>query len=354
MTSRDRLRTTLGRHQPDRVPMCEICYWPETTTRWRQEGLPEDKTPEEHFGLDHIALNGPDCSVQLPAEVLEECEDWKLERDSNGATHKTWKTTYAPPCEVDHLLKTRAAWDQVKGRLTPDDNRLGETLPDYYRTAAQNGQFSTFDPTEPLWWALRAVGMERALIAMVEEPTWIEEMVEAQTELSLALTRRLIAGGTTPDAMWFFSDLCYRNGMFFSPRFYRAHVMRYHQRFAELCHEHDMFLILHCCGDARALIPLLIEAGFDCIQPLEARAGNDVRELKPLYGDRISFFGNTDMDVLARGNEDEIRHEVVSKVAAAKAGGGYIYHSDHSVPPTVSFASYGLAVELAREHGAYE
>jgi uroporphyrinogen decarboxylase len=353
MTSRNRLRTTLSRHEPDRLPMCEICYWPQTLERWRQEGLPEDKAPGEHFGLDSIALNGPDCSLQLPAEVLEECDEWKLERDSCGATHKIWKNAYATPSEVDHLIKTRADWDQYKDRLQPTADRVGGTIPDHYRTAAAQGNFSTFDPTEPLWWALRTVGMERALIAMAQEPTWIEEMIEAQTELSLALTRQLIAGGVTPDAIWFFSDLCYRNGMFFSPRFYRDHVMGYHQRFAELCHEHDMFLILHCCGDVREFVPLLIEAGFDCIQPLEARAGNDVRELKALYGDRISFFGNINMDVLARGDREEITHEVVTKVETAKAGGGYIWHSDHSVPPTVSFEAYSLAVELAKAHGSY-
>lgn len=353
MTTRERIRTTLRRQEPDRIPLCEICFWPQTTERWRTEGLPADKTPNEYFELDHLALGGADCSLRLPVEVLEECEEWKLERDSSGATHKVWKTTYAPPSEVDHLIKTRADWDQHKHRLTPDDCRLAETLPEYYRNAAANGSFSTFNPAEPLWWVLRAVGMERALIAMAQEPTWIEEMIEAQTELSLALTRKLIASGGTPDAMWFFSDLCYRNGMLFSPRFYREHVMQYHQRFAELCHEHDMSLILHCDGDVREFIPLLIEAGFDCIQPLEARAGNDVRELKPLYGDRISFFGNTNMDVLARGDRDEITHEVTTKVQAAKVGGGYIYHSDHSVPPTVSFASYSLAVELARSNGSY-
>ena len=59
------------------------------------------------------------------------------------------------------------------------------------------------------------------------------------------------------------------------------------------------------------------------------------------------------MDGLVRGVKAEITHEVVSKVEAAKPGGGYIFHSDHSVPPTVSFDSYRLAVDLAKAHGAY-
>ena len=114
-----------------------------------------------------------------------------------------------------------------------------------------------------------------------------------------------------------------------------------------------MFLILHCCGGATDFVPLLIEAGFDCIQPLEARAGCDVRALKPLYGDRISFFGNMNMDVFATNDRAAIREEVTSKLLAAKPGGGYIYHSDHSVPPTISFESYSYGVELAKELGGY-
>ncbi|MDO8587540.1 MAG: hypothetical protein Q7T82_10930 [Armatimonadota bacterium] len=47
--------------------------------------------------------------------------------------------------------------------------------------------------------------------------------------------------------------------------------------------------------------------------------------------------------------EEEIR----SKLAVAMRGGGYIFHSDHSVPPTVSFENYRYAMELVDEYGRY-
>ncbi len=59
------------------------------------------------------------------------------------------------------------------------------------------------------------------------------------------------------------------------------------------------------------------------------------------------------MDVYASGDREAIRHEVVSKLAAAMPGGGYIYHSDHLVPPTVAFEDYAYAIDLIREHGVY-
>ena len=285
--------------------------------------------------------------------MIEENEDWKIERDADGTTHKVWKTNYAPPQELDHLIKVREDFAKYRDLLQPDDDRVGAGVPEAIRAAREQGVFCTYNPGEPAWWTLRTLGMEGALITLAEDPGFFEEMVAAQTEMTLAVVRKLLASGEKPDALWFFSDLCYRNGMFFSPRSYREIMMPYHQQLASLCHENDMFLILHCCGGATNLVPLLIESGFDCIQPLEARAGCDVRELKPLYGDQITFFGNINNDVLARGDREEIRDEVVSKVLAAKPGGGYIFHSDHSVPPTVSFKSYSYAVELAREHGQY-
>ncbi len=98
-----------------------------------------------------------------------------------------------------------------------------------------------------------------------------------------------------------------------------------HQRIKEWCRRQNIPLLLHCDGDVREFIPLLLEVGFDAIQPLEARCGNDVRELKRLYGNDIVFFGNISTDVMATGSDAEIEEEVATKVAAARRGGGYIY-----------------------------
>jgi hypothetical protein len=40
------------------------------------------------------------------------------------------------------------------------------------------------------------------------------------------------------------------------------------------------------------------------------------------------------------GPADECEAELREKITLAKQGGGYMYHSDHLVPPEVSFARY--------------
>jgi uroporphyrinogen-III decarboxylase len=92
--------------------------------------------------------------------------------------------------------------------------------------------------------------------------------------------------------------------------------------------------------------------GVDAYNPLEAKAGLDVVDLKRKYGDRWAFNGNIDVRVLATNDQDQIRREVLRKLNAAK-GGGYIIQSDHSIPDNVAPATYDYVVQLVREHGKY-
>lgn len=353
MTSRERLRTALRRQEPDRLPRCEQSFWPETLARWRTEGMPANATPAALFDLDAFHNVSLDNTLRLPVARLEETADCVVERDADGVVHRRWKHSYAAPAEIDFLIKTRADWERYRDRLAFDPARISDGVRQAIDVAAAAGEFCTVSPGEPVWWTLATLGMENGLMTLAGEPEFFADMMECQARLAVEMLRHLLAEGHRPDGVLFSSDLCYRGGMLFSPDCYRQTMMHYHRQVAEVCHDHDMVLILHCDGDVRQFLPLLIEAGFDCIEPLEARAGNDLRELKPRYGDRISFFGNISMDVLATGDRAAIRHEVSSKIAVGKPGGGYIHQSDHSVPPTVSYDAYRTWMDLARDLGDY-
>jgi uroporphyrinogen decarboxylase len=115
-----------------------------------------------------------------------------------------------------------------------------------------------------------------------------------------------------------------------------------------------MPVIFHSDGDIRLLIPHFLDAGVDMIQPLEAKASMDVRALAPQYGDRLGFCGNIDVTVLATNDRERIRAELHSKLAAAMPYRGYMYHSDHSIPPGVTFDTYRWLLDEARRVGWYK
>jgi len=83
------------------------------------------------------------------------------------------------------------------------------------------------------------------------------------------------------------------------------------------------------------------------------KAGMDLVALKKQYGDRFSFMGGIDVRAMADPDPAVIEAEIAAKIPVAKEGGGYIYHSDHSVPSNVSFAQYQRVMALVREYGTY-
>jgi uroporphyrinogen decarboxylase len=131
----------------------------------------------------------------------------------------------------------------------------------------------------------------------------VEEIISDYNDFNIKMVEILYERGYRFDAMWVFSDLAYKNGMLFSPDFFSQIILPYQKKFFDLCKSKGMKVIYHSDGNLSQLLPLLIEAGIDCIQPMEARAGNNVVEYTQLYGDRISFIGNINADILATDKE---------------------------------------------------
>jgi uroporphyrinogen decarboxylase len=296
---------------------------------------------------------GIDSTLRLPILVQEETEAYRLEWNADGVLMKSWKDSYAPPAEVGWSITSFDQWREIADRLQPGPDRLEEDAAARASAARARGEYVVISPIEPMWFFIRTLGAERALPSMLEEPEFLDHVLDTVTEFVLGMVDEVERQNIAVDALWFFSDLCYRNGMLFSPRVYRHHLLPRQRQISDRCHAAGLKVIFHCDGNVSELIPLLIEAGVDCVQPLEARAGNDVREYRRLYGHRIAFFGNISADVVAEGNREAIEEEVRSKVGYAKDGGGYLYHIDHSVPPGVSFSSYQWLMECLQKYGRY-
>jgi uroporphyrinogen-III decarboxylase len=356
MTSRERILAALNRRQPDRVPMWETQFWPETIERWQDEGFPAGVDPVRHFGLDTLTCVNAlfDPSLQLEPRTIEQTAEYRIGVDGYGKTIKEWLHSYNPPSILAPGVRDREDWCRVRSALTASEAKFNNAAAEReYARARQAGEFLAITPAEPMWFVIHlTMGYEHGLKMVARDPALVAEMVAEYTDYLLAMLAMTFERGHAFDAMWFWSDLCYRGGLLFSPRAARDLVLPHWKRLGDFAHRHGMRFVFHCDGNVADLLPLLIEAGCDAIHPLEARAGNDVREYKRLYGDRMCLIGNIDADVIATNDRQRIEREVAGKVPVAAAGGGYIYHIDHSVPPTVSLESYRWLLECVRRYGA--
>ena len=352
MTSRERLLTTLTGGIPDRVGRTDS-PWAETIVRWKQEGLGEDQDVYDLFGFDFSGLPWPDCSFRFPAEIIEDTDEYVIQKDGNGVTRKDFKRESGhTPHWMDHTLKTSADWFEHKPRLVPMDERVPGNLKETYDTGRARDSFITMgmlDPYECIWPVLGQVGI---FTMMMDEPEVVGDIFDTYANLVIAMAQKFLDAGIDYDAAWMYGDLGYRNGTLFSPEIYKELLLPAHKKMCDFFKSKGKPVLLHSCGKIKTLIPYFIEAGYSAIQPLEAKCDQDVRELKQQFANKITLFGNIDVRKLS-GTKQDVEEEITSKVPVAMKGGGYIFHSDHSVPPTVSFENYCYAIELMEKYGKY-
>jgi uroporphyrinogen decarboxylase len=353
MTSKERVRLALRREIPDRVPIHDA-PWATTIERWHREGLPPHQDPMDYFGYE-ICGTRSDTSFQFESETVEETEEYALTRNGFGALVRNWKHATSTPEVVDVPCTDRRKWEELKPRmLAMNDERLAlDRIRAAEREGVEKDRFFCFNAGLGFNHALKFVGMERLLIAMLDEPDWARDMFETSGESLIRVADALISRGVKFDGAFLYDDMGYRNGPLFSPKLYRELLFPTHARVFGFLHDCGLPVILHSCGCVKPLVGHLVEAGLDCLQPLEVKAGMDVVALKTEFGAKLAFMGGIDVRKMALDDPAPITDEVRVKFAAAMKGGGYLYHSDHSVPDDVSFANYVRVMELVKKFGKY-
>ncbi len=352
MTSRERVRTAIERMEPDRVPVYDD-IWSATVKRWQREGFPEETSPADYFGFDMRGISA-DLTPRYPVRVLEKNEEYVVETTRYGGVRRNHRDYSTTPEIIDYRIKTKDDWLEVKQRLTPSRDRVNWKAVAETAAACEERQlylfFSAVTGYDLICYYMRS---DQALMAMVEDPEWFKEMVDVSSELVLETLKMIYEEGIRPDALWVFNDMGYKYHGFFSPEMYRELIAPSDSKRNEWCHEHGMQTILHSCGYVEEFIPDLIAAGFDCLQPIEVKAGMDMARLKREYGDRIALFGGINVVLMTDPDPSKIEAEIKRVFDTAKPGGGYLYHSDHSIPKDVSFERYRFIMDCVRRYGEY-
>jgi uroporphyrinogen-III decarboxylase len=112
----------------------------------------------------------------------------------------------------------------------------------------------------------------------------------------------------------------------------------------------------HCCGSIPRLLPLLIDAGVDVINPVQtSAAGMDPRTLKERVGGRIAFWGGgvDTQRTLPFASPEEVAEEVRERVRIFGPGGGFVFNPVHNIQQGTPPQNIVAAYDAAREAGVY-
>jgi uroporphyrinogen decarboxylase len=346
----------LAHREADRIPRNDG-LWPETIPTWYSQGLPVGTDIPEHFDFDIMGAGWVSHEAQPGfLKTIDETAEWWARRDGNGAILRYWKHKSGTPEHIAFNVKTRDQWEAHKRQMldVPAGARVDtySSLRRMYEARARARWFC-WTGVECYETAKDVFGHEQLSLIMADDPDWARDIFDTEAEIAVRALDHLERSGIRFDGGWIFGDIAYNHAPFFSPRMYRQLVMPAHARHVGWFKDRGLPVIYHTDGDFRPILPMLIEIGVDCFQPLEAKAHIDVRELKPKYGDRVSFMGNIDAMVLITNDRECIEAEVAAKLPLAKKNGGYIYFSDHSIPPLVTWETYQFLMSLVERYGAY-
>jgi len=130
-------------------------------------------------------------------------------------------------------------------------------------------------------------------------------------------------------------DMGAQEGLMFSPAQIREFLLPRMKRMIDLAHQAGVFVFHHNDGAIRDIIPDMIEAGIDVLNPIQWRCKGMEREgLKRDFGDRLIFHGGVDNQyTLAFGSVEEVRQEVEDDLRILGEEGGYILAPCHNIQP---------------------
>ena len=353
MNDRERFSAAMHYRPVDRCPIRDFGFWDETLLVWKQYGLPQSvgggASTDDFFGMDRAQLCGGivDLWPFFEEEVLEDKGDTEIVRDRDGVVLERGKIMGAIPRHLDHLLKDRESWEEYyKPRMRPDDPRRfatdgvwGQWLEEW-TSPERDYPLSIYAGS--LYGRQRDwFGLQRISEIIYDDPLLFEEIVETWAEVAIAVIEKVCGEcGVRPESANLWEDMCYSGGPLISPRTFEQVLVPRYRRIVDALHRYDIDVIyVDCDGKIDKLIPLWLDAGVNCMFPVEVGTWRaDPVAYRKQYGKDLLIMGGFDKRVLARSKRSIT--EEVERLAPTVEEGGFIPFCDHLVPPDVPLGNY--------------
>jgi uroporphyrinogen decarboxylase len=201
--------------------------------------------------------------------------------------------------------------------------------------------------SEPFLTYVDLRGMEQAYMDLVANREFVEYCLDKLFGFAYENTRRIFE--TIPGVVtisYVAEDFGAQENLLFSPTIIREVFIPRMKRMMELVHEAGAFVFFHSDGAIRSIIPDMINAGIDALNPLQWRAKDmELAGLKRDFGDQIILHGGVDnQQTIPFGSVEDVCSEVMHHIDVLGMGGGYILAPCHNIqsvtPPENVVALY--------------
>ena len=197
--------------------------------------------------------------------------------------------------------------------------------------------------------------MDNFLMDLASDQTNVERLLDALMEKHLQSLEKIChAVGDVVDIIRFGDDLGTNMGPFMSPQTYRKLFKPRHKILTDYVKTHSqMHPFLHSCGSIYKLLPDLIEAGFEIINPVQTNTKDMQPErLKREFGQSLTFWGGgcDTRHILNNGTPQQVREDVRRNIEILSPGGGFVFNTIHNIMPDVPPENVVAMFEAVNEY----
>lgn len=359
MTHRQRIYAALRHEETDRVPLDLGSTLATTLTEGAHErlrrflGLPDGKPP---------AVFSKRSGTVIPDEALLACFDvdarplilGSAERRPDRKLSPTafideWGVTWSKP-HSGHYINTAGPFYGLDEPSPADVDRHDWPEPDdpgRYRGLRERAR-ALHEETDyavvlglgvgPVHQCQFLRGYGEWLEDLIAHPAFAEALLDRVVDIWVAIARRALEETAQfVDIVMFGDDVGTQKGPLMRPELYRSVIQPRHRRMIETVKAFGKPVLFHTCGSVYALIPALIDAGVDILNPIQVSAAHmDTARLKAEFGRDLAFWGAVDnQGVLPKGTPEDVRREVRRRIADLGRGGGYVLAAAHNIQQDV-------------------
>ncbi|HLA41281.1 MAG TPA: uroporphyrinogen decarboxylase family protein [Candidatus Glassbacteria bacterium] len=189
---------------------------------------------------------------------------------------------------------------------------------------------------------------QKLMLALIDDPTFVRRLTARLAEWSLACVEEVLRRGVR--LIEICDDLGTLEGLLISPEMFRDFFLPWYRRLFELCHSSGAFVHMHSHGNIAAVVPMLVEAGVDILNPFDPRENPRLEELVERFSGRVVLCGFVPSDYYLYERDEDI--EALFARAAAlgrKCRRGYIL-MEHGFPEELSPSRFRLILDLVKKY----
>jgi hypothetical protein len=280
--------------------------------------------------------------------VVEETAEYVLTRDELGRRMKLNKGVATLPLPLDYPVRNMDDWLAIKPWYEFSEERFGGDWKEAaWRHLATDrvvtvGIPGGFDEPRQL------MGEEELCIAYHTQPELVHDIIDTIGDTAFEVLDR-VSAAVRIDLLSVHEDMAGKSGPLAGPRQVEEFIAPYYRRIWGLLSERGARLFdQDSDGDMNPVIPAFLDAGINCMHPMEPAAAMDIVRTREEYGQRLAFFGGVDKHVL-RSTREEIEAELQYKIPPMASAGGCVLGLDHRIPNGTPLENYRFYIERVWE-----